>query len=159
MHALDEGAGLGDDLLGIGGEGAAEGDHGGIERVDRDVNHGREVPVDPRLAERGAHAPRLELRLRHVALVAKLLRRGRGQVAEASREPHDEAALVVGGDEQGAAETSGPVGDQSDHIGAEIAERDPGAGPEQGSGDGIEEVCLLTVLKDGGVAEGALRLV
>ena len=118
VHALDEGPRVRGHSLGIGGEAAAEHDDGGIEGVHGDVDHGRQVPVDPRPAQRGAQASRLELGVGEIAGPAQLACRGRGQVAEARGKARHQAALVVRGDEQGSA---GAAAGQGLEIGGEPA--------------------------------------
>ena len=80
-----------------------EGDHGRVEGIEGHVDDGRQIPVDAGLAERGAHAPRLERGDGGIARVAESLRGRRRQVAHARGQAHDEPAFVVGGDEEPAA--------------------------------------------------------
>ena len=100
MHADDEGPRVGDDLPGVGGEGAPERDDDGVERVHRHVDHRREVPVDARLAQHDRHAARLGLGGRHVARLPHLACGERRGIAQARGEPHHLATLGVDRDEQ-----------------------------------------------------------
>ena len=95
---LDERAGV-PYLLGS-DEGAAERDHRRVDRVDRHVHDGSEVPLMPAHG-RGAHAPGPN-RWRRIAASPSACGGGVGD-SRLARRVHDEAALVVGGDEQQAA--------------------------------------------------------
>ena len=77
VHAADEGARVGGDLDGIARVRPSERDHGGIVGIEAHVDHGGEVPVDPRLAESRAEASGLLLGHGEVLGLAEVLR-GRG---------------------------------------------------------------------------------
>jgi hypothetical protein len=83
VHALDECPRVRGHPSGIGRVRPPQRDDRRIGRVDRDVHHRGEIPVDAGLAQHGAHAARLGLGEGGIVALAQLLRGPRGRVAQA----------------------------------------------------------------------------
>ena len=105
QHALgaqpsDEDAGVLGDLQRIGAEAPRRADDHRVGRVVADVDHRRQIPVDPGGPQHRADPARLQLGHDEVVRLAELLRRERRRPPELGPQTHDVAALGIHGDEE-----------------------------------------------------------